>query len=150
MESTFISIHDLTPEARVLYSSDSVIDILGYTPDEIVNTSAWSYFHDDELPYAKEFHKKQVTMDKAAVLAYCRVKNREGQWIGCECCFTIVYDVMIVCTSIYQHGGKAEGKFRGETLSTAPLTDALRPSTCGARSAADLLIFAERPTLPHA
>lgn len=43
-------------------------------------------------------------MDKAAVLAYCRVRDKQGSWVGCEVCFTIVYDVMIVCTSIYQQG----------------------------------------------
>ncbi|OQO02707.1 hypothetical protein B0A48_12236 [Cryoendolithus antarcticus] len=110
METTFISIHDLTPNARILYSSDSVIDILGYTPDEIVNHSAWDFFHKDELPYAKKFHERKVNMDNAAVLAYCSVKTKKGDWVGCECCFTIVYDVMIVCTSIYQRGGKAEGR----------------------------------------
>ncbi|KAL1582465.1 hypothetical protein WHR41_08855 [Cladosporium halotolerans] len=110
METTFISIHDLTPEAHILYSSDSVIDILGYTPDEIVNRSAWEFFSKDELPEAQEFHRKRVTMDKAAVLAYCNVMSKSGDWINCECCFTIVYDVMIVCTSIYQRGGKAQGR----------------------------------------
>lgn len=43
-------------------------------------------------------------MDRAAVLAYCRVKCKTGDWVGCECCFTVVYDVMIVCTSIYKVG----------------------------------------------
>ena len=102
---------DLTPEAHILYSSDSVIDILGYTPDEIVNRSAWNFFSKDELPYAKEFHRKRVVMDTAAVLAYCNVLAKDGQYIICECCFTIVYDVMIVCTSIYQRGGKSDSKF---------------------------------------
>lgn len=104
METTFISIHDLTPDARILYSSDSVVDILGYTPDEIVNRSAWEFFPVEELPYARKFHQTRVQMDKAAVLAYCRVKDRQGGWVGCECCFTVVYDVMIVCTSIYKRG----------------------------------------------
>ncbi|GAB7362957.1 hypothetical protein MBLNU230_g3253t1 [Neophaeotheca triangularis] len=108
MEATFISIHDLTPEARILYSSDSVIDILGYTPDEIVNRSCWDFFPPEELPYAQQFHQKRVSMDKAAVLAYCRVKDKQGKWVGCECCFTIVYDVMIVCTSIYMKGTNSE------------------------------------------
>ncbi|KAG9532084.1 hypothetical protein KCU97_g24196, partial [Aureobasidium melanogenum] len=35
MDLTFISIHDLTPDARVLYSSDSIVDVLGWTPDEV-------------------------------------------------------------------------------------------------------------------
>ncbi|TKA72829.1 hypothetical protein B0A55_06039 [Friedmanniomyces simplex] len=104
METTFISIHDLTPEARIHYSSDSIIDILGYTPDEVVNRSAWEYFPAEELSFARKYHEKRVRMDKAAVLAYCRVRHRDGGWVGCECCFTVVYDVMIVCTSIYRQG----------------------------------------------
>ncbi|KAK3638397.1 hypothetical protein LTR56_003547 [Elasticomyces elasticus] len=104
METTFISIHDLTADARILYSSDSIVDILGYTPDEVVNRSAWDFFPAEELPFARKYHEKRVQMDKAAVLAYCRVRDRDGGWVGCECCFTIVYDVMIVCTSIYRQG----------------------------------------------
>lgn len=50
-------------------------------------------------------------MDKAAVLAYCRVKDKQGKWVGCECCFTIVYDVMIVCTSIYMKGTNSESEY---------------------------------------
>lgn len=104
-----------------------MIDILGYTPDEIVNRSAWNFFSKDELPYAQEFHRKRVVMDTAAVLAYCNVLAKDGSWITCECCFTIVYDVMIVCTSIYQRGGKSESKLlkkAGTTVTTlTPLLD---------------------------
>jgi len=111
---------DLTPDARVLYSSDSIVDVLGWTPDEVVNRSCWEFFCEDELPFAKAFHKKGVQMDKAAVLSYCRVKNKEGQWTGVECCFTVVYDVMIVCTSIYRRGlpsqSKSPSTFPGQRL----------------------------------
>ncbi|KAK5696245.1 hypothetical protein LTR17_024380 [Elasticomyces elasticus] len=77
METTFISIHDLTADARILYSSDSIVDILGYTPDEVVNRSAWDFFPAEELPFARKYHEKRVQMDKAAVLAYCRVRDRD-------------------------------------------------------------------------
>jgi PAS domain S-box-containing protein len=142
---------DLTSEAHVLYSSDSVIDILGYTPDEIVNRSAWDFFSKDELPYAQEFHRKRVVMDTAAVLAYCNVLSKDGQWITCECCFTIVYDVMIVCTSIYQRGGKSESKSStqaGKTDST--LTPPPRPCTRSTCRKAHLLFFPKGPEIPHA
>jgi PAS domain S-box-containing protein len=102
METTFITIHDLTSEARILYASDSVVDILGHTPDEVVNKSSWEFFHPAELPLAKQLHNRGVNLDKAAVLSYCQLRNRQGQWVGCECCFTVVYDVMVVCTSIYR------------------------------------------------
>ncbi|KAF1913184.1 hypothetical protein BDU57DRAFT_589894 [Ampelomyces quisqualis] len=108
MDTTFITIHDLTDDAHVLYSSDSIVDILGHTPDEVVNRSVWHFFHPEELPLAKAHHSRGVRLDKAAVLSYCRLKNRQGDWVGCECCFSIVYDVMVCCTSIYRNGMQSQ------------------------------------------
>ncbi|TID23634.1 PAS domain-containing protein [Venturia nashicola] len=104
METTFITIQDLTPEARILYSSDSIVDILGFTPDQVVDRPSWDFFHEAELPVAKQLHRRGVNLDKAAVLAYCQLRNNIGQWVGCECCFTIVYNVMVVCISVYHRG----------------------------------------------
>ncbi|KAF1361071.1 hypothetical protein EJ07DRAFT_75914, partial [Lizonia empirigonia] len=109
MDTTFITIHvDLSDDARILYSSDSIVDILGHTPDEVVNRSVWQFFHPEELPIAKAKYGRGVRLDKAAVLSYCRLKNRQGDWVGCECCFSIVYDVMVCCTSIYRHGMESQ------------------------------------------
>ncbi|KAL8838234.1 MAG: hypothetical protein Q9170_002224, partial [Blastenia crenularia] len=111
METTFISIHgkpieylgaltdllnyfylDLSLDARLLYTSQSIVDILGYTPQEVVGKSCWEYFHPDEIPFARAVHGRGVQLDKAAVLNYCQIKNRDGRWVGCECVFTIVHD----------------------------------------------------------
>ncbi|KAF2489320.1 hypothetical protein BU16DRAFT_178580 [Lophium mytilinum] len=108
MDTTFITIHDLSQDAKILYSSDSIVDILGHTPDEVVNKSCWDFFHPEELPLARKLHSRGVDLDKAAVLAYCRIQNRQGEWIGCECCFSVVYDVMVVCTSIYRRGESSQ------------------------------------------
>ncbi|KAJ8105538.1 hypothetical protein OPT61_g10114 [Boeremia exigua] len=83
MDTTFITIHDLSEEARILYSSDSIVDILGHTPDEVVNRSVWQFFHPEELQFAKAKYGRGVALDKAAVLSYCRLKNRQGEWVGC-------------------------------------------------------------------
>lgn len=101
---------DLSPEAHILYSSDSVVDILGYSPHEIVNRSCWDFFHPNEIPIARAAHGRGVELDKAAVLSYCQMRDKDGNWIGCEIVFTIVYDVMVGCTSIYQRGLKSQSK----------------------------------------
>ena len=49
-------------------------------------------------------------MDKAAVLNYCRIRGKYGNWIGCECVFTVVYDVLVGCTSIYRRGMKSQSE----------------------------------------
>ncbi|KAF2260761.1 hypothetical protein CC78DRAFT_387792 [Lojkania enalia] len=104
MDTTFITILDLSEDAHILYSSDSIVDILGWTPEEVVNKSCWEFFHEDELPFARKIHNRGINLDKASVLSYCRIRNSTGNYVACECCFSIVYDVMVCCISVYRYG----------------------------------------------
>jgi len=108
METTFMTIHNLSREANILFASESIVDILGFQPEEVIGRSSFDYFHPDEVPNARTIHTRGVQMDKAAVLHYARIRNRDGQWVGCECVFTIVYEVLIACTSIYRGDAKNE------------------------------------------
>ena len=99
------------------------MDILGYSPDEVTGASCFDYFHPDEVPFARSVHSRGVQLDKAAVLHYARIKGRDGEWIGCECVFTIVYEVLVACTSIYRGDAKNErkllsNKFKFKSLMT--------------------------------
>ncbi|KAH6660695.1 hypothetical protein BKA67DRAFT_509648 [Truncatella angustata] len=108
MEHTFITIHNLSPEANILFASASITEILGYEPHEVQGRPCFDYFHPDEEAWARKIHGRGVRLDKAASLHYLRVQHRNGQWISCECCFTIVHDVLVACTSIYRIGAKSE------------------------------------------
>lgn len=77
----------------------------------MLGKSCFDYFHPDEVPFARSIHSKGVLLDKAAVLHYMRIQSRDGQWVSCECCFTVVHDVLVACTSIYQRSEKSERKF---------------------------------------
>ncbi|KAI1409147.1 hypothetical protein F5Y13DRAFT_96042 [Hypoxylon sp. FL1857] len=108
MEQTFMTIHNLSPDANILFASESIVDILGYQPQDVQGKSCFDYFHPEEVPFARSVHSRGVLLDKAAVLHYARIMSRDGQWISCECCFTIVHDVLVACTSIYRRGEKSE------------------------------------------
>ncbi|KAI9848868.1 MAG: hypothetical protein M1837_006384 [Sclerophora amabilis] len=110
METTFITIHDLSAQGHLLYASDSIVDILGYVPQDVIGRSCFDYFHPEEIPWARSVHGRGVRLDKAAVLSYCRIKSKVGEWVGCECCFTVVYDVLVACTSIYRRGMKSQSR----------------------------------------
>ncbi|KAJ4314119.1 hypothetical protein N0V84_009053 [Fusarium piperis] len=71
---------DLGPDANILYASESVIDILGYTPHEVLGRSSFDFFHPDEVPFARSVHSRGVLLDKAAVLHYARILSRDGRW----------------------------------------------------------------------
>ncbi|KAI1322931.1 hypothetical protein F5Y16DRAFT_412987 [Xylariaceae sp. FL0255] len=108
MEQTFITIHNLSRDANVLFASESIVDILGYHPHEIRGRSCFDYFHPEEIPFARSVHNRGVLLDKAAVLHYARIMSKDGRWISCECCFTIVHDVLVASTSVYRRGEKSE------------------------------------------
>ena len=95
---------DLSPEARILYSSDSIVDVLGWSPEDVVNRSCWDFFHPAEIPIAREKHGKGIALDKAAMLNYCSMRDKDENYVGCEVVFTVVYDVLVGCTSIYRRG----------------------------------------------
>jgi len=90
-----------------MYASPSIVDILGYTPEEVIDRSIFDYFHPDEVPFARGIHDRGVRMDKASVLNYARIMNRDGEYVSCECVFSVVYDVMVACTSIYRADEKS-------------------------------------------
>ncbi|KAH0837000.1 hypothetical protein AYO21_08809 [Fonsecaea monophora] len=107
METVFITIHDLSQDARIKYCSASVEDILGYLPHEVTGRPCWDYFHPDEIPFARAVHDRGINLDKAAVMNYCRIRHKDGHWVGCECVFTVVHDVLVASTAIYRRGPKA-------------------------------------------
>lgn len=110
MELTFITIHDLTHEARVLFASLSISDVLGWIPEEVAGKSGFEFFHPEEAPFARSVYGRGVQLDRAAVLHYCSLRARDGSWVSCECAFTIVYNVMVVSVSVYRRGRKSHRK----------------------------------------
>ncbi|OKL57269.1 hypothetical protein UA08_07585 [Talaromyces atroroseus] len=98
MDVTFISIHDMSQNARILYASDSIQDILGYQPHEVIHKPCWDYFHPEEMPFAQSVHGRGVQRDKAAVLRYCRIRHKQAFWVCCECVFSVVYNVLVALT----------------------------------------------------
>jgi len=108
MEHTFITIHDLSEHANILFVSDSITDILGWRSHEVQGKSCFDFFHRDEVAAAEKIRARSVLMNKAASLHYIRILSRSGVHVTCECCFSIVHDVLVACTSIYRRTAKSE------------------------------------------
>ncbi|KAJ6088743.1 hypothetical protein N7486_010004 [Penicillium sp. IBT 16267x] len=100
MDTTFITIHgkpfptcNLSRDASIRYASESIQVVLGYQPHEVLNRSCWEYFHPQELPFARSVHGRG-----------------DGSWVGCECVFTVVYDVLIASTTVYGRGKGSQNR----------------------------------------
>ncbi|KAK7206560.1 hypothetical protein BZA70DRAFT_107335 [Myxozyma melibiosi] len=112
MDITFITIHDLTRDCRVLFASDSLGLVLGYESEDVRRRSVFDFVHPDELLECRRSHRKIVFTDKAAAVVYLRLLHSNGSWVSCECVLTVVSDVLFAATSVYQWTVKSEDRAR--------------------------------------
>lgn len=144
---------DLSSDANVLFTSDSLVDILGYQPHEVQGTSVFDYFHPDEVLAARLVHRRSVLLDKAAALHYARLLHKDGRWVSCECCLTVVSDVLVACTRVYRRGKKSESASQDDfhiDCLLRTLLIAIRTSDRGAPYTENILLLAKGSPLPHA
>ncbi|OBT86968.1 hypothetical protein VE02_04608 [Pseudogymnoascus sp. 03VT05] len=78
-------IHILAPDGRVLYISDSVKQLTGYTPEDIIGNSIVDFIHpDDSSMFVREFNNS-VTSGDALRVFYRFRKQTGGEYAVLEC-----------------------------------------------------------------
>ncbi|KAH7925569.1 hypothetical protein BV22DRAFT_1033841 [Leucogyrophana mollusca] len=106
---SFIAIVDFSEDARWLFLTESVSDLLGFEPRELVGRPALELVHPDEFPQVKQMHYDTIRQDKAAVLAYLRLKHKDPfkGYILCAVSRTVVHNVLVGSVSFAAPGAKA-------------------------------------------
>jgi len=106
---SFISIVDFSENARWLFLTPSVSDLLGYESRELIGRPALELVHPEEYPKVKQMHYDTIRQDKAAVLAYLRMKHKDPikGYILCSISRTVVYNVLVGSVSYAERGAKA-------------------------------------------
>ncbi|KAJ6582795.1 hypothetical protein B0H10DRAFT_2098139 [Mycena sp. CBHHK59/15] len=104
---SFIAIVDFS--ARWKYSTESVSDLLGWEPSDLRDRSFFELVHPDELSQVQQLHCDTVLSDKAAALAYMRLKHKDAHkgYVLCVISRTVVYDQIVGSVSFASTGGKA-------------------------------------------
>lgn len=95
---------DTCREGRIRFVSQSVEDLLGHKPDDMVNVSAWEFVHPDDTPRLLELYESDLSHDRAASVHCLRLRHKEGHYVECETVATIVYNVLITRTTVYTDG----------------------------------------------
>ncbi|KAF8955948.1 hypothetical protein BDZ97DRAFT_1764230 [Flammula alnicola] len=106
---SFIGIVDFSQEAKWLFMTDSVQDLLGFEPHELIGRPSLELVHPDEFPRVKQLHYDTIQQDKAAVLVYLRMKHKDPYkgYILCGVSRTVVHNVLVGSVSFASPGAKA-------------------------------------------
>lgn len=89
--------------------TDSVTDLLGYEPKELIGRPSLELVHPDEFPRTRQIHYDTITQDKAAVLVYLRMRHKDPYkgYVLCGVSRTVVHNVLVGSVSFASPGAKA-------------------------------------------
>ncbi len=82
--STYDLISETAPDGRLLFISENVKDVLGYTSAELIGSNIFDLVCPEDLPAArKEFQRAFTTTSSGRTLSRYRHKNGEWRWLEC-------------------------------------------------------------------
>ncbi len=84
IEKSTDAIQLISAEGKVMYTSDSIIQILGYTPEEILGSTGEPYLHPDDAQRFYQVFSKLLEKPGNQVTLEYRVKHKNGSWVWLE------------------------------------------------------------------
>ncbi|KAI8366165.1 hypothetical protein BD560DRAFT_401356 [Blakeslea trispora] len=95
MEINYITIYDNTPEATVLFVSESVTDVLGWKPEDLLGNGGYAITHPDERHALALIHSTNVKNERMSSVTSYRSRHKEGHYINTDVVTHFCYDVLI-------------------------------------------------------
>ncbi|MFX1569124.1 MAG: PAS domain S-box protein [Promethearchaeota archaeon] len=73
-------IYEIDLDGLIIYLSPQTIDILGYTPDELIGRSAFRFIHPDDQPKVSDNQNYVINSGEVSSVEF-RIRNKEGRYI---------------------------------------------------------------------
>ncbi|HLL61201.1 MAG TPA: PAS domain S-box protein [Candidatus Nitrosocosmicus sp.] len=84
IEKSTDAIQLVSPEGKILYSSYSIKNVLGYTPEELSGQGVAPYLHPDDILYFNKQLQKLLKKPLSQITLEYRVKHKDGSWAWLE------------------------------------------------------------------
>ncbi|QWZ07358.1 PAS domain S-box protein [Nocardioides panacis] len=81
------------PDTEITFISPSILDVMGYTPEELVGAKGLGLVHPDDLPGVEAFVGRVVSSPGAVERMTFRVTNAAGEWRWIEETLTNCFEV---------------------------------------------------------
>ncbi|KAG0309997.1 hypothetical protein BGZ99_000737, partial [Dissophora globulifera] len=120
-QDNFISFHDLSPEARFLWLSPSVHDILGYAPDELVGVPVYNILYTKDIAGTRVAHKKNVLNDFVASQTTLRYVTKDGHAVPIIVVSSLCYDFIVNCSTVVHPNRGTNKQLRSHATAMARL-----------------------------
>lgn len=84
IEKSADAVQLVSPEGDIIFSSNSIKNVLGYTPEELASSGVTPYLHPEDIEYFfSNFNDLIKHPEKQLTMQY-RVKHKDGSWAWLE------------------------------------------------------------------
>ncbi|KAI8140161.1 hypothetical protein BJV82DRAFT_671931 [Fennellomyces sp. T-0311] len=97
----YISIYDNTATAKFIYVSESVTEVIGWSPEEMVGKGAYEFFHPAEMGALTRVHSANVMNEKMSSMVAYRTLHKDGHYVMVETLVHYCYDVLMCTNYLY-------------------------------------------------
>ena len=111
----YISIYDNTATANFIYVSESVCEVLGWTPDEMVGKGGYQFFHPSDINALTRVHSANVMNEKMSSMVAYRTRHKDGHYVTIETLVHYCYD-LLMCTNYLYDPNNVGHKIRSNSV----------------------------------
>ncbi|KAI9261724.1 hypothetical protein BY458DRAFT_515724 [Sporodiniella umbellata] len=101
--SSWITIYKNTPSAKVVFVSDSITEVCGWEPNEIIDQLGSRLFHPDDLKSLIKIHTVNIVKERMASLVIYRFLRKDGSFVVLESVINYCYDLLITSNYLYEN-----------------------------------------------
>ncbi|MDQ3239509.1 MAG: PAS domain S-box protein, partial [bacterium] len=84
IEQSTDAIQLVSPEGTILYTSESIKKVLGYTVEELQGSGVAPFLHPDDLKYFNQKLQELIKNPSSQITLQYRVKHKDGSWAWLE------------------------------------------------------------------
>lgn len=92
---SYLMTYDNTEHCKIQYVSESVTDLIGFQPDELIGQLAYAFFDPNEVGALRQIHLSNVMNEKLCSMISYRYRHKNGSFIKLQtichyCCENLV------------------------------------------------------------
>ncbi|KAI8338903.1 hypothetical protein BC941DRAFT_421531 [Chlamydoabsidia padenii] len=99
--SSFIIIYDNTSTCKVKFITDSVVDVLGWEPMELIGKPVFSLFDSKEIPALHQIHTSNVMNEKLCSMTSYRYLHKSGHFCKIQTVVHYCYSDLVTVNFLY-------------------------------------------------
>ncbi|RCH79003.1 hypothetical protein CU098_004659, partial [Rhizopus stolonifer] len=109
MISSWIAVYSNTPSARIIFVSNSITDICGWEPEEIVGRQGSQFFHPDDQASLLKTHTVNIVKERMASMVIYRFLRKDGTFVVVESVINYCHDLLISSNYLYEEDSLEHG-----------------------------------------